>query len=363
MTIPMINLKKQFEDIRPEIVAAIVEVLESARYVLGPKVKELEKKMSAYIGVPDVVGVASGTDALHLALKALGLGEGDEVITTPFTFFATVESILYVGSKPVFADIETESFNIDPSGIEEKITPRTKAILPVHMFGQPAEMDRIMEIAGRHGLKVIEDCAQSFGASVGGKKVGGLGDAGCFSFYPSKNLGAFGDGGMITVKGGQAAERIVGLRNHGTLRGYVHEEVGFNSRLDELQAAVLLVKMKRIDQYNEARRRKAGLYNGLLSGKVAYPTERQDSYHVYHQYTIMSPKRDEIKRKLDEQDIASTVYYPVPLHLQPALALMDHGKGDFPNAEEAAETVLSLPICPEIADEDVERIAGIVLDV
>lgn len=363
MTIPMINLKKQFEDIRPEIVAAIVEVLESTRYVLGPKVKELEDKMSAYIGVPDVVGVASGTDALHLALKALGLGEGDEVITPPFTFFATVESILYVGAKPVFADIENVSFNIDPSEIEEKITPRTKAILPVHMFGQPAEMDRITEIAGRHGLKVIEDCAQSFGATVGGKKVGGLGDAGCFSFYPSKNLGAFGDGGMITVKEGQAAKRIVGLRNHGSLSGYVHEEVGFNSRLDELQAAVLLVKMKRIDQYNEARRRKAGLYNGLLSGKVACPAERQDSYHVYHQYTIMSPKRDEIKKRLAEQDIASTVYYPVPLHLQPALSFMGHKKGDFPNAEEAAETVLSLPICPEIEDEDVERIAGIVLDV
>jgi dTDP-4-amino-4,6-dideoxygalactose transaminase len=363
MMIPMINLKKQFEDIRPEIVAAIVEVLESTRYVLGPKVKELENNMSEYIGVPNVMGVASGTDALHLALKAFGLGEGDEVITTPFSFFATVESILYVGAKPVFADIETETFNIDPSAIEEKITLKTKAILPVHMFGHPAEMDGILGIAEKHGLKVIEDCAQAFGATVSKRKVGGLGDAGCFSFYPSKNLGAFGDGGMITVKEGKVAERIVGLRNHGSTGGYMHEELGFNSRLDELQAAVLLVKMKRIDQYNELRRRKAELYNGLLSGKVACPKERQDSYHVYHQYTIMSAKRDEIKRKLEEQEIASTVYYPVPLHLQPALAFMEHKKGDFPHAEEAAESVLSLPICPEIEDGDVERIAGIVLDV
>lgn len=361
--IPMVDLKKQFEDIRPEIVAAMVEVLESTRYVLGPKVKELEKEISEYTGVSDAVGVASGTDALHLSLKALGVGEGDEIITTPFTFFATVEAILYVGARPVFADMETGTFNIDPSGIEEKITPRTKAILPVHMFGHPADMDKITNIAGRHGLKVVEDCAQAFGAMAGGQRVGGLGDAGCFSFYPSKNLGAFGDGGMVTLREGQTAERIRKLRNHGSPGGYMHEEAGFNSRLDELQAAVLLVKMKRIDRYNESRRRKAGLYNELLSGKVACPVERQGFYHVYHQYTIMSPMRDEIKRRLKEQGVASTVYYPLPLHLQPALVFMGHGKGDFPNAEEAAEKVLSLPMCPELEDEDVRRIAGIVLGV
>jgi dTDP-4-amino-4,6-dideoxygalactose transaminase len=363
MMIPMVNLKKQFEDIRPEIVAAMVEVLESTRYVLGPKVKELENKISEYTGVSDAVGVASGTDALHLSLKALGIGEGDEIITTPFTFFATVESILYEGAGPVFADIENGTFNIDPSGIEEKINPRTKAILPVHMFGHPADMDKITEIARKHGLKVIEDCAQAFGAKASGKSVGGLGDAGCFSFYPSKNLGAFGDGGIITTIEKQTAERTRKLRNHGSPGGYVHDEVGFNSRLDELQAAVLLVKMKRIDLYNEKRRRKAGLYSELFSGKIECPTEKEGFHHVYHQYTIMSPKRDEIKRRLKEEGVASTVYYPIPLHLQTALAFMGHRKGDFPNAEEAAENVLSLPICPETEDEDIERIAGIVLDV
>ncbi|GAB4390023.1 MAG: DegT/DnrJ/EryC1/StrS family aminotransferase [Thermodesulfovibrionales bacterium] len=363
MTIPMINLKKQFEELRPELMEAVSQVLQSTQYVLGPKVSEFEARVAEYCGVPEAVGVASGTDALHIALDAAGVGDGDEVITTPFTFFATVEAIIYTGATPVFVDIRAEDFNIDPGAIEEKITPRTKAILPVHMFGHPADMEAIAGIAERHGLKVIEDCAQAFGASIGGRKVGGFGEAGCFSFYPSKNLGGFGDGGLITFKDGALAMKARRLRNHGSAGSYVHEGVGFNSRLDELQAAVLLVKFKRIDRYNEARARKAAFYTGLLSGKVGCPTERPGCRHVYHQYTITSPARDEIQRRLKEAGIASTVYYPIPLHLQKALDFMGHREGDFPAAEKASKEVLSLPICPELEEADMERVAETVAGV
>jgi UDP-2-acetamido-2-deoxy-ribo-hexuluronate aminotransferase len=357
MNIPMINLKKQFEEIEPEVLESLREVLQSTQYVLGPRVSELERKVAEYCGVSDAVGVASGTDALHIALRAAGVGRDDEVITTPFTFFATVEAILYVGAKPVFVDIRMEDFNIDPGGIAARITPRTKAVLPVHMFGHPAEMREITALAEKHGLKVIEDCAQSFGASIEGRKVGSFGDLGCFSFYPSKNLGACGDGGMISVRDGGLAEEARVLRNHGSRGSYVHEKVGLNSRLDELQAAILLVKLKRIDRYNDARSRKAALYTRLLSGKVACPSERPGYRHVYHQYTVMSPARDEIRKRLTEAGMASTIYYPVPLHLQRALDFLGHREGDFPVSERAAREVLSLPICPELDDGDIERIA------
>jgi dTDP-4-amino-4,6-dideoxygalactose transaminase len=359
--IPMVDLKKQFEDIKDELIPAIIEVLESTRYVLGPKVEELEKKVAGYTGISEAVGVASGTDALHLAVKALGVSEGDEVITTPFTFFATIESILYEGARPVFVDIEPDTFNMDASKIEQAVTGKTKAIMPVHMFGHPADMAAIMDIARKHGLRVVEDCAQAFGASIGGGRVGGFGDAGCFSFYPSKNLGAFGDGGMITLRDGSVAGEIRKLRNHGSRGGYQHEDVGFNSRLDELQAAILLVKFKRIDEYNSKRRQKAELYDRLLSGKVKCPVQRPSFHHVYHQYTITAPGRDDIKERLKEQGVASTVYYPLPNHLQPALGFMGHKEGDFPVAEQAAREVLSLPICPELEDEAVERTAEIIL--
>jgi dTDP-4-amino-4,6-dideoxygalactose transaminase len=359
--IPMINLQKQFEVLREEILHSVADVLESSRYVLGPHVTRLEQEVASYTGSATAVGVASGTDALHLALRALNMGPGDEVITTPFTFFATVEAILYEGAKPVFVDIEPQTMNMDPALIEAQVTDRTRAILPVHIFGHPADMPRILDIAGRRGLAIVEDCAQAFGAAVGGQRVGGMGDVGCFSFYPSKNLGACGDGGMIAVREASAAERLLSLRNHGSGGNYLHEEVGFNSRLDELQAAILLVKFKQIDDYNRLRRRKADLYRSFLGSRVQCPVELDGYYHVYHQFTIRSPERDVIREGLSREGVSSMVYYPVPLHLQPALKSLGYGAGDFPVAEQACREVLSLPICPHLDDADVERVARCIL--
>jgi dTDP-4-amino-4,6-dideoxygalactose transaminase len=349
----MLDLKRQYLDIKEEVLYMLNEVLESSQYVLGRKVMELEEGIRKYHGVKEAIGVASGTDALHLSLRALGIKEGDEVITTPFTFFATAEAILYVGAKPVFVDIEPETYNIDVSLIEQKVTNKTKAILPVHIFGHPADMQSIMSIASRHNLKVVEDCAQSFGASLHGRKTGSFGDAGCFSFYPSKNLGAYGDAGMIVLNDKTIAAEIKKLRNHGSAGGYRHQCVGYNSRLDEMQAVILLVKFKRIDEYNKKRREKAALYCSLLSDAVACPHEKEGAYHVFHQYTIRSPKRGTLQQQLKESGIPSVVYYPIPLHLQEAMAFMGHTKGDFPVAEKAADEVLSLPIYPELDEEDI----------
>lgn len=358
--IPMVDLGKQFAEIREEIMDVMNRVLESSHYILGPKVHEFEKKVAEYIHVSDAIGVASGTDAIHLSINALGIRDGDEVITTPFTFFATVEAILYTGAKPVFVDIEPETFTMDWGRIEEKITPRTKAILPVHLFGHPSDMERIMGIAERHGLHVIEDCAQAFGAEIKGRKVGSFGDAGCFSFYPSKNLGAYGDGGMISLNDRDFSDSIRSLRNHGSKGSYIHDSVGFNSRLDEIQAGILLVKLKRIDEYNRKRRQKASLYNELLHDIVTCPTERNGAVHVYNQYTIMCNKRDGVRSWLRDNGISSVVYYPCPLHLQNALSFLGHREGDFPNAEKASTEVLSLPIYPELEESSIEEIAEII---
>lgn len=356
----MVDLKRQFQDIKEEIVGVITEVLESSQYILGPKVMELEKKIALYHGVTEALGVASGTDALHLAVVALGVGEGDEVITTPFTFFATAEAIMYTGATPVFVDIEPDTMNIDPVEIEKKITDRTRAIMPVHIFGHPADMDGIRVLAKKYNLKVIEDCAQSFGAEINGKKTGSLGDAGCFSFYPSKNLGAFGDGGMILLNDAKVAADVRKLRNHGSKGMYRHECVGFNSRLDEIQAAILLVKFRRIDHYNDLRRQKAALYNSLLSGNVELPAERAGCRHVYHQYTIRSNNREKLKKILHDKGVSSVVYYPIPVHLQEAVSVLGYEKGDFPVAEEASEKVLSLPIYPELEESSIREIAEII---
>ena len=360
MTVPMVDLKKQFNDIKEEVFEIITEILESSQYILGPRVRELENTIAEYHGVKEAIGVASGTDALHLAVEALGIGDGDEVITSPFTFFATAEAVLYTGATPVFVDIEPETMNIDAAKIEGAITERTKAILPVHIFGHPADMDRIAAIAKKHDLKIIEDCAQSFGASLRGKRTGSFGDAGCFSFYPSKNLGGFGDGGMVLLNDHAVAEDVRMLRNHGSRGAYRHESVGFNSRLDEIQAGVLLVKMKRIDAYNDKRRRNAALYTELLCGSVRCPVERPDNVHVYHQYTVRTDRRDEIQKHLRENDISSVVYYPIPLHLQEAIGFLGYKKGDFPVAEETSERVLSLPMYPELEEASIRRIADIV---
>jgi UDP-2-acetamido-2-deoxy-ribo-hexuluronate aminotransferase len=358
--VPMIDLKKQFSEIKDEIFEVLTEILESSQYVLGPKVSELEEKVARYHEMSEAIGVASGTDALHLAIKALGIGEGDEVITTPFTFFATAEAIFYTGATPVFVDIEPDTMNIDPVKIKEKITKKTKAILPVHIFGHPADMDNIVKIAEEYNLLVIEDCAQSFGAEIRGKKTGSFGNAGCFSFYPSKNLGAFGDGGMVLLHDRAVADDIRQLRNHGSKGAYKHEKIGFNSRLDEIQAGILLAKFRRIDEYNDKRRKRAALYNEYLTDAVLRPIERSGIKHVYHQYTLRSSRRDDIQKALREKEISSVVYYPIPLHLQEATSFLGYKKGDFPVSEDAAAKVLSLPIYPELPEETVKEIAAIV---
>lgn len=357
---PMIDLKRQYLDIKDEVLRMLDEILESSQYVLGKKVAELEERIKAYHGVEEAIGVASGTDALHLSLRALGIGPRDEVITTPFTFFATAEAILYTGATPVFVDIEPETYNIDVARIERAITKKTKALLPVHIFGHPADMRALMALAAAHKLAIVEDCAQSFGASLDGKKTGSFGAAGCFSFYPSKNLGAYGDGGMITLHDRTLVEEIRKLRNHGSRGGYRHECLGYNSRLDEIQAGILLVKLGRIDDYNRKRRAHAASYNRLLSGVVGCPVEKEGAYHVYHQYTIRSPRRDVIQQYLKERGISSVVYYPGPLHLQEALASLGYRKGDFPVTEAAAQEVLSLPIYPELDEADITLTANAV---
>jgi UDP-2-acetamido-2-deoxy-ribo-hexuluronate aminotransferase len=357
---PMVDLKKQYYDIKDELWSMLENILESSHYVLGKRVHEFEEKVKTYHGVEEAISVASGTDALHLALRAFGIGQGDEVITTPFTFFATVEAILYTGAKPVFVDIQPDTFNIDVSSIEEKITSRTKAIIPVHMFGHPADMKDIMDIAKKYGIIVIEDCAQSFGASLDNIKTGSFGNAGCFSFYPSKNLGAYGDGGLIILKDPEIAAKIRKLRNHGSSGNYVHEFIGYNSRLDEIQAGILLVKFKRIDEFNKKRRQKASYYDKLLSDIIICPIEKEGAYHVYHQYTIRSSKRDLIQQSLKKNNISSVVYYPVPLHLQKALDFLGYKEGSLPMAERLSKEVLSLPIYPELDESDIYLTADII---
>lgn len=361
--VPMVDLKKQFQEIKEDVFNVLTEILESSHYILGAKVSEFEKKVADFHGVREAIGVASGTDALHLSIDALGIGEGNEVITTPFTFFATVEAILYTGATPVFVDIEPDTLNIDVEQIEAHITAKTKAILPVHLFGHPSDMKKILEVAKKHRLKVIEDCAQSFGAAVNGKKSGSLGDAGCFSFYPSKNLGGYGDGGMIILNNPRVAERIRELRNHGSKGSYRHKRVGFNSRLDEIQAGILLVKVKHIDEYTKKRRQNAAIYNSLLADTVKCPVEKHGAYHVYHQYTIKSKERDKIQQSLKENGISSVVYYPVPLHLQKALKFLGYQRGDFPVAEKAAREVLSLPMYPELEEKTITKIAKIIREI
>ncbi len=358
MFVPMVDLKVQYDAIRGEIDAAILGVVRSTAFVLGTQGRSLEQSVAAYHGVGHAVGVASGTDALHLALKAAGIGSGDEVITTPFTFIATAEAISYLGAVPVFVDIRPDTFNIDVSQIASHITKRTKAVLPVHLYGQAADMGPLMDLARDRGLRVIEDCAQSFGAEYHGRKTGSFGDLGCFSFFPSKNLGCYGDGGMVITGDQTLAERLQSLRNHGSRVRYHHDEVGFNSRLDEIQAAILNVKFKRIDAYNAARARNAALYTKHLSlAGVGTPVENGEGKHVYHQYTIRVPDRDGVKKRLDEAKVSSMIYYPVPLHLQGAYRDLGVKPGSLPVAEQAAREVLSLPMYPELTEEQIASVA------
>lgn len=355
--IPVLDLKRQYKNLEAELDAAVKEVMESGRYILGNNVKKLEDDFARYCGAKRAVGVASGTDALHLALRALNIGSGDEVITVAFTFIATTEAIGIVGATPVFVDINPETFNIDVNKIEAAVTDKTKAILPVHLYGQPCEMDKIMEIAGKHNLYVIEDCAQAVGAEYKNKKVGTFGDFGCFSFFPSKNLGCYGDGGMITTKSDELADRVKSLRAHGGRVKYHHEELGLNSRLDEMQAAVLNVKLPYIDEWNEARRRAAYRYNELFSGisEIITPAETGDTKCVYHQYTVKVPKRDKIQQELKEAGIMTMVYYPVPLHKQKVHNNLP--RYNLKYTDECSETVLSLPVFPELTTEEQDKTA------
>jgi dTDP-4-amino-4,6-dideoxygalactose transaminase len=359
MTIPMVDLKLQYHMLKAEIDAAVLEALESTQFILGPNVSALEQEAAAYLGVPAAVGCASGTDALHLAVVAAGIGPGDEVITSPFTFIATAEAICYAGATPVFVEIDPRTFNIDPTLIEAAITSRTRAIIPVHLFGQPADMTAIREICERHKLLLIEDCAQSFGADIGGRMTGSIGMFGCFSFFPSKNLGGFGDGGMISCSTAELADRIKVLRNHGSKVRYHHHLIGYNSRLDEIQAAILRVKLKRIDQFNRDRRRVAHLYSELLVDLATVPFEDCQGTHVYHQYTLLTDRRDHVMSKLSEKQIASAVYYPIPLHKQEVFASACAGIS-LPAAEQVASRCMSLPIFPEMTDEQVRLVAATV---
>lgn len=357
----MLDIKAQHEPIKDEIKQALKDILDSGQFILGPNVRSFEEEVAAYHRVSHAIGLGSGTDALYLCLRALDIKQGDEVITTPFTFIATAEAITYVNAKPVFVDIDSRTLNIDPSRIEEKITPRTKAIIVVHIFGQPADMDEIMAIARRHDLRVIEDCAQAFGARYKDQLVGTIGDAGCFSFYPSKNLGAYGDGGMLITNNPEVNEKVRLLRNHGTVGPYRHGFIGYNSRLDEIQAAILRIKLRFIDEYNRKRSEIAHIYSQALHNAVQCPVELPDRTHVYHQYTLRSPLRDKISAVLKDSNISAVVYYPIPLHVQEAFSDLGHKKGDLPESEAAAATVLSLPIYPELAPEKATLIADTVL--
>lgn len=357
--IPILDLTQQYRTLKDEINAALEEVFTSGHFINGPNVRALEAEIASYTDCSHAVGLNSGTDALHLALRALDIGPGDEVITSPFTFVATTEAIGIVGATPVFVDIDPESYNIDPAAIEAAVTARTKAILPIHLYGNPAPMHDILEIAKRHGLAVVEDCAQAIGATIDGKKVGSFGDVGCFSFFPSKNLGAFGDGGMATTNRTDLAERMRSLRAHGGRVKYHHEELGVNSRLDEVQAAILRVKLPHLDAWIDRRRASAHAYSTALGSLVAVPAERDGTRHVFHQYTVRVPNRDDVQKQLGADGVQTMVYYPVPLHLQEVHRALGYGEGAFPHAEEAAREVLSLPMFPELAREQLDDVVRI----
>ena len=365
MKIPLVDLKAQYNSIRGEIERAIQKVIEGGQFILGEEVEALEKEIAHFLGVKYAVGVASGTDALQLALLACDVKPGDEVITTPFTFIATAEAITQCGARPVFVDIDPRTYNIDSSKIEPAITKRTKAILPVHLYGQPADMDSILELARKYGLKVIEDCAQAFGAGYKGKKTGSLGDAGCLSFFPSKVLGAYGDGGMVVTNAPEIAEKVNMLRNHGSKQKYYYLIPGFNSRLDELQAAILRVKLRHIEKWISERRRKAAFYVRLLQGVegVETPYEAPWGFHMFNYYTIrVRNGRGELQKSLASHGIATAVYYPLSLHLQEVYRSLGYKSGDFPRSEQAQEQVLSLPIYPELKEKQVEEIAKVIKD-
>jgi dTDP-4-amino-4,6-dideoxygalactose transaminase len=362
VNVPLLDLKAQYRSIKAEVLSVMERVCDEQGFVLGPRVVDFEKAMAQYVGSRYAIGCASGSDALLLSLMAFGVKAGDEVITVPFTFFATAGAISRLGATPVFVDIQSETFNIDPNQIERAITPRTKAIIPVHLFGQCADMEAINEIAKRKHIHVIEDACQAIGAARHGKRAGALADTGCFSFFPTKNLGGFGDGGLITTDDQSLAYALSMLRVHGSRVRYLHEAVGINSRLDALQAAILHVKLKYLEQWTEGRRRNAERYQELfaqanLLDRVTLPPTAPGNFHVYNQYTVRVRKRDELRNFLKDQGVGSEVYYPLPMHLQNCYQDLGHRKGSFPVSERAAEEVLSLPIYAELEENQLVYVA------
>ncbi len=363
ITIPAENLTRQYPRIKEEVEAAIAEVLPSGRYVLGPNVRAFEEEFAAYCQTKYAVGISTGTEALHLTLLACGIGPGDEVITVPNTYIATVFAISYVGAKPVFVDVDPVTFNIDVAQIEAHITPRTKAILPVHMYGQIVDMDPLLEIARRHNLWVIEDAAHAHGALYKGRRAGSLGHIGCFSFYPTKVLGCFGDGGAVTTNDEELYDRVKVLRYMGQHKKYLHEIIGYQQRLDELQAAILRVKLRHLEEWIEERRHWASLYDELLTGlPVITPATKGDVRHVYYLYTIRTPRRDELMQFLAERGIGSQVVYPLEVPYQPAYRHLGHKEGDFPVSNAHVKEILCLPMFPELTEAEVRQVAGAIED-
>ena len=358
--IPLVDLTAQYHALRDEIDSAIHATLESGHFILGPAVTGFEENIAQYMGVRYAIGVASGTDALILALRALDIGTGDEVISPAYTFFATAGAIMSVGAKPVFVDVEPQTYTIDVQKLEAAVTPQTKAIVPVHLYGHPADMDAILKIAKVHKLKVIEDTAQAFGALYNGRKVGTLGNIGCLSFFPTKNLGAFGDGGMVVTDDAQAAERIRMLRSHGWKKKYYSEELGYNSRLDALQAAILNVKLPHVDAWNQRRRELAHRYSAQLSPLVGTPVENPWGLHVYHLYIIRTSRRDKLQSFLKEAGVASEVYYPVPPHLTIPCKKLGYKENDFPVSEQASLETLAIPLYPELNEAQQDQVISMV---
>jgi len=364
MAIPLVDLKAQYRTIKPEIDAAVARVLENTSFILGPEVEGFEQAFARYCEAQYAVGVCSGTAAVQLALIACGIGPGDEVITTPFTFIATAAAVSHVGATPVFADIVERTYNIDPAKVEAAITPKTKAILPVHLYGQPVEMDALLDIAKRHNLRIIEDACQAVGATYKGHKAGSLGDVACFSFSPSKNLGGAGDGGMVTTNDDQIADRIRKLRDHGRTSHYGHEMIGYTYRLDAMQAAILGVKRNHLADWNEARRQRAASYSKLFSQMDAItPHEAPGCRSVYHVYALRMAQRDAIIQHLRSKGIGASIHYPLPVHMQPAYAFMGIPKGSYPISEACAENIMSLPIYPELTQGQIEEVVAAIKEV
>jgi dTDP-4-amino-4,6-dideoxygalactose transaminase len=362
--IPFVDLKAQYTSIKPEVDAAIQGVLESCQFTLGAEVAKFEEEFAAYSGASIGIGVNTGTSALHLALLAAGVGPGDEVVTVPFTFVATAAAIHYTGATPTFVDVDPVTFTMDPAGLEAAITPKTKAIIPVHLYGQTADMDPILAIAKKHGLVVIEDACQAHGAEYKGRRAGSIGDMGCFSFYPGKNLGAYGEGGMVTTSNPEFARTIRMLRDWGAEKKYHHVLKGYNYRLEGMQGAILRVKLRHLEKWTEARRTAAAYYDAALAGSgIATPLARGDSRHVYHVYAVRTAVRQKWQDFLNSRGVQSGIHYPIPVHLQPAYASPRYKAGDFPHSERAANEVLSLPMYPELTRPMQDEVVAALLEV